>query len=56
MYLIAFILAVVCTVLVCLSFLLIQWVITQIGALMFAVILMVMVLVFWLGGEKRDGK
>ena len=55
MYLIAFILAVFCTLLTCLGFLLIQWVITQVGAVFFAVILMIMVLIFWMEGEKNDG-
>lgn len=53
MFTTAFSLAVICTVLICLGILLIKWIIFQVGAVIFAVILLVMCLVLLLAMENK---
>lgn len=54
MYLIALICALFCTVAVCLVSLLIKWVITQVGATIFMVVLVGFCCVFLLIGDGED--
>ena len=54
MYLIALICALFCTVAVCLVSLLIKWVITQVGATIFMVVLVGFCCVFLLMGDDED--
>ena len=55
MFLLALISALICTVGVCLVGLLIKWVILQVGAVIFAAILICFSLLFLLVGGDEDG-
>ena len=50
----AFLLALICTVVLCLAVILIKWVITQISATIFIVLFAVMSLIFLIAIEERD--
>ena len=54
MFMVALISALICTVGVCLVGLLIKWVITQVGAVIFAMILIYFSLLFLLLGGNKD--
>lgn len=54
MFMVALISALICTVGVCLVGLLIKWVITQVGAVIFATILICFSLLFLLLGGNKD--
>lgn len=54
MFMVALISALICTVGVCLVGLLIKWVITQVGAVIFAMILICFSLLFLLLGGNKD--